>query len=126
MKIPAPTTLYDLDRDQFAELCAGEPTYRVDQIWQGLYDGLKLPDEMTQYPEGASGPYCRRGTAGTDRDRVAARRQWPDPEMAVEGTRRPSDRNRAHVVPGPGDGVCQLPGWLRYGMWFLRDRPSWV
>ena len=47
----APTTLYDLDRDQFAELCDGEPRYRVDQIWQGLYDGLKLPEQMSNLPK---------------------------------------------------------------------------
>ncbi len=47
----APTTLYDLDRTQFAELCAGEPKYRVDQIWEGLYDGLKLPDDMSNVPK---------------------------------------------------------------------------
>jgi len=45
------STLYDLDRDQFAELCSGEPKYRVDQIWQGLYEGLKLPDDMTNVPK---------------------------------------------------------------------------
>ena len=45
------TTLYDLDRAQFAELCADEPTYRVDQIWQGLYEGLKLPSDMSNVPK---------------------------------------------------------------------------
>lgn len=45
------STLYDLDRDQFADLCADQPKYRVDQIWQGLYDGLKLPDDMSNVPK---------------------------------------------------------------------------
>lgn len=45
------STLYDLDREQFAELCSGEPKYRVDQIWEGLYSGLKLPDEMSNVPK---------------------------------------------------------------------------
>ena len=45
------TTLYDLDREQFSALCADEPTYRVDQIWHGLYDGLKLPSDMTNVPK---------------------------------------------------------------------------
>jgi len=48
---PSAPTLYDLDRDQFAELCSEEPKYRVDQIWQGLYDGLKHPDEMSNVPK---------------------------------------------------------------------------
>ncbi len=45
------STLYDLDREQFAALCADQPKYRVDQIWQGLYDGLKRPDEMSNIPK---------------------------------------------------------------------------
>ena len=47
----APSTLYDLDRDQFAELCEGEPRYRVDQIWRGLYDELRLPSDITTIPK---------------------------------------------------------------------------
>jgi len=49
------TTLFDLDRDAFAELCGDQPRYRVDQIWQGLYDGLKLPDEMSNLPKALRG-----------------------------------------------------------------------
>lgn len=44
-------TLYDLDRVAFAEVCADQPRYRVDQIWDGLYDGLKLPEEMSNLPK---------------------------------------------------------------------------
>ena len=44
-------TLYDLDRDEFSVLCEGEPSYRVEQVWQGLYQGLKHPDEMTNIPK---------------------------------------------------------------------------
>jgi len=51
MSTAAPTTLYDLDREQFAELCSGEPNYRVDQIWQGLYQGFKLPEDMSNLPK---------------------------------------------------------------------------
>lgn len=50
MSIPT-TTLYDLDRDQFGALCEGEPSYRVDQIWDGLYHRFELPDQMTNLPK---------------------------------------------------------------------------
>ena len=45
------STLYDLDREQFVDLCEGEPKYRIDQIWDGLYNGLKLPDDMSNVPK---------------------------------------------------------------------------
>lgn len=45
------STLYDLNRDQLNELCADQPKYRVDQIWQGLYEGLKLPQDLTNVPK---------------------------------------------------------------------------
>lgn len=51
MSPSAPSTLYDLDREEFAALCEGEPKYRVDQIWEGLYNGLKLPEEMSNIPK---------------------------------------------------------------------------
>jgi len=34
---PPSSSRYDLDRDQLAELLAGEPRYRIDQLWDGLY-----------------------------------------------------------------------------------------
>ena len=32
-----PTTRYDLDRRELGELLEGQPGYRLDQLWQGLY-----------------------------------------------------------------------------------------
>ncbi|MEJ7583059.1 MAG: 23S rRNA (adenine(2503)-C(2))-methyltransferase RlmN [Acidimicrobiales bacterium] len=46
------TTRYDLGPDDLAELLSGEPRYRVDQTWSGLYDQLREPDEMTNLPKG--------------------------------------------------------------------------
>jgi 23S rRNA (adenine2503-C2)-methyltransferase len=43
--------LYDLDRDALAERLAGEPRYRVDQLWDGLYRQLATPDELTTLPK---------------------------------------------------------------------------
>ena len=36
-------TRYGATRDELAELLAGEPRYRVDQVWEGLYRGLARP-----------------------------------------------------------------------------------
>jgi 23S rRNA (adenine2503-C2)-methyltransferase len=46
--MPLPSaTRYDLDRAQLAARLEGEPRYRVDQLWQGLYDQLAEPGELT-------------------------------------------------------------------------------
>jgi len=42
---------YDLDRPALAELLAGEPSYRVDQVWLGLYRQLAEPAELTTLPK---------------------------------------------------------------------------
>jgi 23S rRNA (adenine2503-C2)-methyltransferase len=44
-------TRYDLDRGALAELLSGEPRYRVDQVWDGLYRQLAEPAEMTSLPK---------------------------------------------------------------------------
>ena len=45
-------TLYDPTRDELAELLAGEPRYRLDQLWTGLYEQRAIPDELTTLPKG--------------------------------------------------------------------------
>jgi 23S rRNA (adenine2503-C2)-methyltransferase len=42
---------YDVDRDALADLLAGEPRYRVDQVWDGLYRRLAEPSELTTLPK---------------------------------------------------------------------------
>jgi 23S rRNA (adenine2503-C2)-methyltransferase len=42
---------YDVDRDALADLLAGEPGYRVDQVWDGLYRQLAVPAELTSLPK---------------------------------------------------------------------------
>jgi 23S rRNA (adenine2503-C2)-methyltransferase len=44
-------TLYDLDRDALAARLDGEPRYRVDQLWDGLYSQLTTPAELTTLPK---------------------------------------------------------------------------
>jgi 23S rRNA (adenine2503-C2)-methyltransferase len=41
---------YDVDRDALARQLAGEPRYRVDQVWDGLYRQLASPRELTALP----------------------------------------------------------------------------
>ena len=45
------TTRYDLDRDAFAEVLDGEPRYRVDQVWDGLYAQFADPADITNLPK---------------------------------------------------------------------------
>lgn len=48
----APTrTRFDVDREQLGEVLAGEPRYRIDQVWQGLYEQLRSPAELTTLPK---------------------------------------------------------------------------
>ena len=42
---------YDLDRAGLAALLAGEPRYRVDQVWDGLHRQLAEPGELTTLPK---------------------------------------------------------------------------
>ena len=46
-----PVTRYDVDREQLAELLAGTPRYRVDQVWSGLYQRLGEPSTWTDLPK---------------------------------------------------------------------------
>lgn len=45
------TTRYDLSRDELAALLSGEPGYRAEQVWSGLYRQLAGIDEMTTLPK---------------------------------------------------------------------------
>lgn len=42
---------YEPDRPGLSDLLDGEPRYRVDQVWNGLYAELRAPDEMTNIPK---------------------------------------------------------------------------
>ena len=49
--MPLATRLYDHDAAGLADLLDGEPRYRVDQLWDGLYRQLAHPDELTTLPK---------------------------------------------------------------------------
>jgi 23S rRNA (adenine2503-C2)-methyltransferase len=42
---------YQPDREALADLLAGEPRYRVDQVWQGLYEHLADPEDISNLPK---------------------------------------------------------------------------
>jgi 23S rRNA (adenine2503-C2)-methyltransferase len=43
-------TRYGASRDDVSALLDGLPRYRVDQVWQGLYEQLATPEELTTLP----------------------------------------------------------------------------
>ena len=47
---PAPLGRYGADRAQIAELLAGTPRYRVDQLWSGLYQQSLPLESLTALP----------------------------------------------------------------------------
>ncbi len=44
-------TRYDLTREEFGSLLDGEPRYRLDQVWSGLYEQLADPADITNLPK---------------------------------------------------------------------------
>ena len=44
-------TRYQPDRDELAELLSDHPTYRVDQLWKGLYDEGLAIEEISTLPK---------------------------------------------------------------------------
>lgn len=45
-------TLYEPTRAELSTLLEGEPRFRIDQVWRGLYEQLATPAEMTNLPKG--------------------------------------------------------------------------
>jgi 23S rRNA (adenine2503-C2)-methyltransferase len=43
---------YGISRDELGARLAGEPRYRVDQVWTGIYEHLASPEELTNLPKG--------------------------------------------------------------------------
>jgi 23S rRNA (adenine2503-C2)-methyltransferase len=48
---PASPTRYDLTRDELGGVLVGEPRYRLDQLWEGLYAQLADPSDITTLPK---------------------------------------------------------------------------
>ncbi len=52
MALPAAPTRYGVNRAELATALDGEPRYRLDQLWSGLYEQLADPAEITNLPKG--------------------------------------------------------------------------
>jgi 23S rRNA (adenine2503-C2)-methyltransferase len=46
---------YDVSRDELGDVLAGEPRYRTDQVWRGLYEQLADPADLTTLPRALRG-----------------------------------------------------------------------
>ncbi len=44
-------TRYDVTKEELRELLSGEPRYRIDQVWQGLYGNLSDVESTTTLPK---------------------------------------------------------------------------
>jgi 23S rRNA (adenine2503-C2)-methyltransferase len=78
--MPAP---YDVTREELAELLAGEPAYRVRQVWDGLHVRARRPEELTELPatlrsalEGALPPALRELTRQSADDGETTKWLW--------------------------------------------------
>ena len=47
---PIVPSLYDATREDFAQLLVGEPSYRLNQVWDGLYKQLAEPSQLSAMP----------------------------------------------------------------------------
>ena len=45
-----PPSLYDLTREEVDDVLEGEPRYRTDQLWDGLYTRAVTVDQLTDLP----------------------------------------------------------------------------
>ena len=120
------TTLYDVDRDALAERLAGEPRYRVDQVWSGLYEQLQAPETISNLPK------ALRARLGEDLppalDLIA--RSVSDKGDTVKYLWQLDGGARIETVldalPRPSDGVHQQPGGMCDGLRILCHRTSRV
>ena len=105
-----------------AELLDGEPRYRVDQVWHGLYQQAVDPDDMTDAAEGAAEP---AGTTLLARAGVVTESVSDDGDT-VKWLWALADGRQVETVlmhyAGPLDRVREHPGRLRDGVRVLRHR----
>jgi 23S rRNA (adenine2503-C2)-methyltransferase len=44
------TSLYDPTREEISAILEGEPSYRLNQLWSGLYTHFKKPSDISNLP----------------------------------------------------------------------------
>ena len=66
---------YDYRRDELADLLAGEPRYRQDQVWEGLYSHGTDPDQWTNVPKALRARVDEPAGGADPRRRIGERRR---------------------------------------------------
>ena len=97
-------------------LLAGEPRYRVDQVWTGPVRAAGRAGRAHEPAQAAAGP-ARRRAARRRSSSVTEQhqRRRRDGEVAVGAGRRHAGRDRAHALRRPLHRVRVEPGRLRDG-----------
>ncbi len=76
-------TRYGTSRDELAVLLAGEPRYRVDQVFDALWRRRVPLEAATELPGALRGPSRRGVAARADADRGSHRGRHDDHEVAL-------------------------------------------
>ena len=121
-----PPTRYDLDRDGLAALLEGEPRYRVDQVWDGLYRQAREPSELTTLPQGLRATACPSSCppALTEVTRVGQPTTATRSSSCGSSTAAPGWRPCSCTTPDRSTVCVSHPGRLRDGLRLLRHRPG--
>ena len=109
-----------------AERLSGLPRYRVDQVWQGLYEQLVGPEEMTTLPASLRTELADELPLALTPHRGIGERQGHDDQVALGSGGRGARRDRADALRGAGDRVRLVAGRLRDGLRLLRHRAGRV
>ncbi len=64
MTAQAPVSPWTPDKIWYRELLEGQPRYRVDQLWAGLYQRLNAPSDQTDLPKSLRATLAERVSAG--------------------------------------------------------------
>ena len=115
-------TRYGATRDDLAALLDGLPRYRVDQVWQGLYEQLAAPEELTALPKALRAELAEALPLALEvvTERTSDRGETVKWLWALR--RRHAGRDGADALRRPVDGVRVEPGGLRDGLRVLRHR----
>ena len=103
-------------------MLAGEPRYRVEQVWQGLYEQLAEPEDLTSVPLGVRRRLAEELPHRPQPGDRAGERRGRHRQAAVGARGRRPHRDGADALPGPRHRLRLEPGRLRDGVRLLRHR----
>jgi 23S rRNA (adenine2503-C2)-methyltransferase len=117
--LPSPWTP---DRQGWSELLSGEPAYRVEQVWQGLYQRGLAPGEISTLPSalrhriaGLSGPALQLDTEQRDPDDQTVKWLWRMADGAAIETVLMHYRDRSTVCVSSQAGCAMACGFCATG-----------